>query len=185
MFTFNDVPEVTSNFKPTIEPGISEVIILGYDSKTEENYPHVQLKFSNLEGTREVFIKLGTNAEINPGKSVSSLTVSLKNLRHIASACLNDAEKEAITASSQELFLYKVLDAIKGKKLRMKFTGRQYYDKAGAIKVATEIGYPNFAENISIPREQTILRFDPNNSYDFKKVIEPATGDKESTATLW
>jgi hypothetical protein len=55
-----------------------------------------------------------------------------------------------------------------GKKVRLKFCGREYLKKDGTIGSATELGFANFAENVKIPTERTTLHF--SEATDVKKV---------------
>lgn len=173
LFGFNDVEDTSSNFKPTIEPGIHEVTVLGWEDGEPiqvDSSPFRKLKFSNLEGTREVYVRLFSNPEVKEGKKTSALQVSLQTLKHIATACLNETEKANITASSLDTLMVKMLDAITGKKLRMKFVGREFMRDDGMTGVRTEIGIPNFAESIEVPASETSLRFNKQSSWDYRAI---------------
>lgn len=180
MFTFNDVQEAASSFKPTLNPGIHEVLILGQELITPDDpskSKYVLVKFANAEATREVSIKFYINDILGDGKTKTALDISLSNLKHIANNCdLTDAEKARIKGNDKYELLKSMISACIGKEYRQKFTGEEYLDKNGQVQVKVGIGFPNFAESIKVPRTESKLLFKENDNYDYKRLpVQPKT----------
>jgi hypothetical protein len=176
-YTFNDVEEAKSNFKPTLNPGIHEVVILGKELKEPEDptkSSYFLVKFANIEGTREANIKFYINDVLKDGKTKTALDISLGNVKHIANNCnLNDTEKTRIKGVDKISLLDSMLTACIGKPYRQKFTGEEYIDKDNRVQVKVSIGFPNFAENINVPANESKLLFKSTDNYDYRRVPVP------------
>lgn len=178
MFTFNDVEESKSNFKPTLSPGVHEVIILGSELKEPEDTTkssYLLVKFANIEASREANVKFYISDNLKPGKTKTALDISLGNVKHIANNCnLSELEKNKIKGNGKYDLLVSMINACIGKPYRQKFIGEEYTDKEGRIQVKVSIGFPNFAESISIPRSESKLLFKETDPYDYKRLpIKP------------
>ncbi len=176
-YTFNDVEEAKSKFKPTLNPGIHEVVILGKELKEPEDptkSSYFLVKFANIEGTREANIKFYINDVLKDGKTKTALDISLGNVKHIANNCnLNDTEKTRIKGVDKISLLDSMLTACIGKPYRQKFTGEEYIDKDNRVQVKVSIGFPNFAENINVPANESKLLFKSTDNYDYRRVPVP------------
>ena len=64
-----------------------------------------------------------------------------------------------------------------GKRVRLKFSGREYLKKDNTIGSVTELGFSNFAENVKIPANSTQLTF--LESRDVKKVTVAAEEESQ------
>ena len=183
---FGDVPNSESNFKPGFEPGIFEnVMIIGadyVDNMEEGSNPRVDIKFSDKEGTIESIVRQYTNETVGGGKKTSSMQVSLKNAKHICNAVLTEAEKGSIVGEDQLALLLSMLNTCMGKPYRMKFIGKEYINKDGNVGIRVAIGFPNFAEPMSVPKDKSLLRFNINNAYDYNRVSLP-TNHFDSSGT--
>jgi len=179
MFTFNDIEEAQSTFKPTLNPGIHEVIILGAELKTPEDVTkskYVLVKYTNIEATREANIKFYVNDDLKPGKTKTALDISLGNVKHIANNCnLTDTDKAKIKGNNKLELLESMINICIGKPYRQKFVGEEYIDKEGKVQVKVGIGFPNFAENIHVAQNESKLLFKETDHYDYKRLpISPA-----------
>lgn len=184
---FNDVKESESNFKPTIDPGIHDnVSILDVELIDEiGSDPYCNVVFINNEGTREVVIRFFGSSDVKPGNKQASVDVSLGKAKHICNAVLSENDKTKLTGVTKIELLSNMLISCIGKMMRFKFTGEEYLKDNGSIGVRSRIGFPDFAESMTIPKDSTKLLFDINNKYDYKKV--PVVDDvfkKTDTPTL-
>ncbi len=174
MFTFEDAQEAQSTFKPTIDPGIHKVIILGHELKTPEDAsksPYSLVRFSNIEGTREAVIKFYTNDAVKAGSTKSALDISLGNAKHIATHCkLTENDKAKVKGASKLELLSSMLNACLGKPYKQKFCGEEYLDESGNVKVRIKIGFPNFAEDVDVPDNESKLLFKMTDQYDYKRL---------------
>ena len=182
--TFNDVEEAKSSFNPTINPGIHEVIILGKELVEPEDTTkskYLLVKFANVEGTREANIKFYLNDVLASGKTRTALDMWLGNMKHIANNCrLSEIEKSKIRGNSKYELLCSMIDICLGKPYRQKFIGEEYIDKNGKIQVKVGIGFPNFAESVDIPKNESKLLFKETDPYDYKRVAKPEVVEEVS-----
>lgn len=174
MFTFNDVAEAQSSFKPTIDPGIHKVSIISYDVTSPEDKtksPYCAVKYANIEGTREATIKFYMNDNVKEGKTKSALDISLGNAKHIANNCdLSPMDIAKIKGSNKEELLVSMIAACVGKPYRQKFVGEEFMNDKGDLRVKVGMGFPNFAESIKVADEQSQLIFKKTDSYDYKRL---------------
>jgi hypothetical protein len=174
MMTFDDIQVATSNFKPTLNPGIHEVLILGHELVIPEDATkskYVLAKWTNVAATRSASIKIYVNDVLKPGKTKTALDIALGNIKHIANACnLTDAEKAKIKGNDKFELLCSMLNACVGKTYRQKFIGEEYLDREGRLQVKVGIGFPNHAESITIPVAESQLLFKDTDPYDYKKL---------------
>lgn len=188
MMTFDDIQVTTSNFKPTLNPGIHEVLILGHELVIPEDATkskYLLVKWTNIAATRSASIKIYVNDVLKPGKTRTSLDFALGNVKHIANACdLSDAEKAKIRGNDKFELLCSMLNACIGKPYRQKFIGEEYLDKEGKVQVKVGIGFPNNAESLRIPETESQLLFKETDPYDYKKLPSSAIPEPAAQVDL-
>lgn len=163
---FNNVEEQSK--KPKIQPGIYEVEITGVvEGKSNGGTPTIEMGFLTTNGQYEHVEKFPANPVVSAGKEKSALDITLSKLKHIATKVVTVEELSGVSSIED----YNKL--LTGKKLRMKFTGEERpYN--GNIYVNARIGFAPFAE--SLDTNPSMLVYNPNNSYDYKKAPAPTAG---------
>lgn len=164
------------NSQKYIYPGIRhEVVIKSVkEGSPEGKSPYVELEMYTKDGGPE------TARSFKFYTSKGDIAKTMEKIKHIATKV---ATQEEVTAAKN---VDDLRDILKGKKLRMKFTGEQWKNESGEIKERALIGLPPFAEAIedgaaypAVANEDTKLTFDKTNKYDFKLLEE---GDEVPTA---
>jgi hypothetical protein len=155
-FNFSEVPVTTT--KPRFQPGIYEnvMIMKVYDSETPNGKKIICV---DLLGTKEE--KFTASWSMEGG----AVPYTMRKLKHMLTKVISEEQANAITSTEQ------VNKTLSGKQFRWKFIGQEYVNKEGQVRVKTDIGLPNFCENMkTTPTNQSALSFDPNNQYDMVKL---------------
>lgn len=171
LFNFAEVKESvgTGNSQKYIYPGIRHQVVIKNikEDKTPSGTPFIELELYTKEGGPEASVKFPFYT------SEKAAAKSMEKIKHIATKVVTEAELNAAKTVED------LKDLLKGKMLRMKFTGEEYKNKNGEIKEKALIGLAPFAEAIEeggdhpvILDEDTKLKFDKANQYDFKKFVE-------------
>ena len=156
---------VESGNPTRISPGISEVVIV----KIEEgimpygnDIPSLEMTFQEPD-TKTIFTeKFDMSKEIADGKEESSEDRNLRRIKHIGTKIVDEQTFNSIR-NTQQLSAQLI-----GKKVRIKFSAREYVDKTdGTLKVATQLPNFFFAESVTVV--PTKLKYDPTNKWDYKK----------------
>jgi len=187
MITLNDVKdqefEVTKKY---IEPGIHEVKITGIEYPEVENDKSTYLLFTweNREGLTAVNkFYLSEKAK----------DFSLPTIKHIAGAITTQDKINSISALSYKEFATKLFNTIGNKFYRQKFNGEEVLGKKGVWNKAT-VGFLTktnpLAESLFTKESESVLRFDPNNSFDFKRLgssieIKPTVLDTSNHESIF
>jgi len=152
-----------------IYPGIYHNVLIKNVKKgsSPNGTPFIEIEMYTKEGGPEAAksFKFYTSEKAKPK--------SLEKIKHIATKV---AKEDDVNKAKD---LEALRDLLKGNALRMKFTGREYLNSSNERKEVAEIGLPPFAEAIQegaeypvVEDENTELKFDKNNEWDFKKLDE-------------
>lgn len=162
-FNLELIGPADSEFKPTIDPGIHEVKLIAKSKTTPEDpkkSAYYSLNMQTLNGSMVYEMKFYL--------SEKSIPISLKNAKHIVTKVASQKELDSCKGETEEQLLESILSVLVGKSLRMKFSGEEYINDKGQLKMRTIIGRPNFAESLN--EKESALRFDKNNKYDISRI---------------
>ena len=169
MISTNGVPEGKSQFPQRLDMGLHEVKIAsithGLSSKNQT--PYVEITFENAAGFhKETFYM----------KEGPSMEISLERLKHLGTKLISEKEMDAISGNTVAEYAEALGRALVNKMIRIKLSGKEQYN-AKTQKVYTEkhLGYYPFAE--AIDASPKVLKFNANNSGDFKPLPKSATAN--------
>lgn len=148
-----------------IEPGIDEVEITGVeDGENDNGKYYLSIKLVSLDKKREHDEKFYFTTE-------KGQKISLSRLRSLIKELLG----EAAVADDKEYSVEQLNKLLTGQKFRGKFVGEEYeYDDQ--VRIRTSFAFSGFAENMSVPAEESKLSFNPNK--DIKRLaIAPSAMD--------
>jgi len=150
-FNFNDVED----FKGRIEPGVEECQITGVTSGESQNgKPYIEIGFLTVDGLREHKEKFFVSSE-------KGTRMTLLRLKHMIKVLVGEEQSKKSYNIDQ---LNTLFTGVKG---RFLFFGEEYeYDNE--IRVRTNLAFLNFVEPLKIPKEESKLRYDPNNKNHMK-----------------
>jgi hypothetical protein len=182
LFNFGSVEEKVSvgggNSQKYIYPGIRHNVVIKdvKEGKSQnKETPFIEFSLYSKEGGPE------TARTFQFYTSPNTIVKTMEKIKHIATKVVK--EEELNKATDVEA----LRDLLKGKSLRMKFTGEEYKNQNGEVKSRALIGLPPFAESISdeaeypaISDEETKLKFDDKNQYDFKKLAEEGSEEPQT-----
>ena len=156
-FNFAEV-QSSKEVKPVIRPGVNENITVGL--LTEDLTPNgkkvIRVPFTSADGAELV---------IDMSMEGGAPQYTMRKIKHLMTKV---ADEDTVNAASNLDAVNKIL---RGKTLRMKFTGEEYVSqKDGRVYVKTVLGLPNFAEPMTTSKEMSALVYDTNNQYDLKRV---------------
>lgn len=156
-FNFAEV-QSSKEVKPVIRPGVNENITVGL--LTEDLTPNgkkvIRVPFTSADGAELV---------IDMSMEGGAPQYTMRKIKHLMTKV---ADEDTVNAASNLDAVNKIL---RGKTLRMKFTGEEYVSqKDGKVYVKTVLGLPNFAEPMTTSKEMSALVYDTNNQYDLKRV---------------
>ena len=156
-FNFAEV-QSSKEVKPVIRPGVNENITIGL--LTEDLTPNgkkvIRVPFTSADGAELV---------IDMSMEGGAPQYTMRKIKHLMTKV---ADEDTVNAASNLDAVNKIL---RGKTLRMKFTGEEYVSqKDGKVYVKTVLGLPNFAEPMTTSKEMSALVYDTNNQYDLKRV---------------
>lgn len=165
--------DAKSDIKSYIAPGIHEVIIVAKEEPGEDvtgNREFKSLRFVTLDGENDLAIRF-YNSAAKDGKK-AAVTMSCQQLNHILSNSIPKAEydelkKQCVFEDSHDGWVQMhswIMDHLVGKSLRMKFIGEE---KAGG-KYITRLGFPPFAESLTVPANLSKLQFSKSNPKDWR-----------------
>lgn len=166
---------VESGDPSRIGPGVSEVTI----TKIEEgkmpygnDIPSLEISF--MDDTKAIFTeKFDMNTEVAEGKEESNEERNLRRIKHIGTKVVDEPTFNSIRNTAQ------LATHLVGKKIRIKFSAREYTDKNGGVKVATQL--PNFFFAEDVKTTPTKLKYDPTNKWDYKKITGTAPSANGTT----
>lgn len=171
-FNFSNAEEIKVNESKSkrIKPGIYQVEITGIKvGQTSTGLPRLEVGFITPEGETHTE-NFSLNSKVNPGKTKSGMDITMSKIKHIGSKVVTEEQLNNAQTPEQ-------LNALlTGKKLRMKFCGEEFIGQNGKV-VKTVIGSGVFAESLEVPQDSTILKFDPNNVYDIKRIPTEEAAD--------
>jgi len=177
MFSTKDINSAEGGSK-YIRPGISEVTIVDEEGNSENpDKPYINMTFK-LKGEDDEF-KNSYRLYMNE----RAQKYSLEQIAHLATKCVTKEELDATTGKDVESYADALAKLLRNKSLRMKFSGQEYLKSDGtSIGVRTRIPLKYFAESISEGSEypvveNTRLRYDKNNVYDFQPLPASETGE--------
>lgn len=187
LFNFASVEEKQvggGNSQKYIYPGIRHRVVIKNvtEGKTPGGTPFIEFELYSKEGGPE------TSRKFQFYTSEKAIAKSMEKIKHIATKVVT--EEELNNAKSVE----ELRDLLKGKVLRMKFTGEEYQNTSGEIKSRALIGLAPFAEAVEegaahppVADEDTKLKFDDKNPYDFKKLeVAPSeTPSEDGAKAAW
>lgn len=182
LFSNENVEEKTGGQGKYIYPGIYDnIIIKEVTSGTSKNKgtPYVQVSMYTEDGGEN------NSKEFEFYMTENAADMSKSKLKHIATKVAKAEEFNSIKANNIDEYAQALDKIMKGKRLRMKFTGEQYENAQGDVKDVAKIGLPVFAEAIEegaeyppVSKEDSKLTFDKNNQWDYKKLdIQPDPED--------
>lgn len=167
MYSTKDTEEKVFESK-FIEPGVHVVKIVGVKGEEPEGYsPRLMFGFTTQEGK---------TAEAVFYMSEKAVGRSLEKVKHLATKCIKADKLDKIEAESLEDYASQLNKVLKNKVLRVKFTGEEIEGKEGKNNWdKANIGLPPFAEATKdgaeyepVSEEDSKLKFDRNNKYDYK-----------------
>ena len=170
MYSTRDTEEKVFESK-YLAPGIHKVKITEISGHAPEGRsPYLELKFANSEQK---------TAEVKFYMSEKAMPRSLEKLTHIGTKCVTRETMDSISADSLEDYGKKLENTLKGKVLRIKFTGEEIEGKEGKGNWwKANIGLPRFAEACkegaeyeAVDDDNTALTFDESNNYDMKRLV--------------
>lgn len=161
-----------------IRPGISEVVLASVEGNEPEGTGHfLELKFRlpNSEETTGIRLYMGEKSQ----------DISMSKLKHMATKIVTETALNGVEANDLVSYGAKLNKILSGKKIRMKFIAKEYRNAKGEVKVKPDIPMKYFAEAIiegaeypAVSAAQSQLTYDPNNQYDYIKLVDgPATDD--------
>jgi hypothetical protein len=180
LFNFATVEEKVSTGEGSqkyIYPGIRHQVVIKNvsEGKTPSGTPFIEVEMYSKEGGPETAKKFPFYT------SPAAIAKSMEKIKHIATKIVKEEALNKAT-SVEEL-----RDLLKGGVLRMKFTGEEYKNANNEIKEKALIGLAPFAEAIEdgaehapIADADTKLKFDKNNTYDFKKLVESGSATPDA-----
>jgi hypothetical protein len=174
LFDFKEVETNVSggSNQKFIYPGIKNHIIIGDVSQgaSKSGTPFIEIEMYTKEGGKD------SSKKFQFYTSEKAMKMSLEKIKHIATKVVTEEELNAATD------IESLKDLLRGKALRMKFSGQEYVNKNGEVKENALIGLAPFAEAIEEGAEHppvadgdTKLKYDKDNEYDFKKLEVEAT----------
>jgi hypothetical protein len=170
-----------SSTKQYMKPGIREVEIVSFEQFTAQN--------GNLSiiGTFVDTVTGGVHEEYFPcsdviaaGKEKSPFDISKQKLSHIGSATIGDENLVKLSGDNLDEFINSLNTYLVGCKYRQKFSGEEKKSQNDRIYAITRIPLPNsfnpMAEPLTVPMDDTKLKYDPTNPYDLKKYTQLELG---------
>jgi hypothetical protein len=170
-----------SSTKQYMKPGIREVEIVSFERFTAQN--------GNLSiiGTFVDTVTGGVHEEyfpcsetISTGKEKSPFDITKQKLSHIGSATIGDDNLEKLSGDNLDEFINSLNTYLVGCKYRQKFSGEEKKSQNDRIYAITRIPLPNsfnpMAEPLTVPLDDTRLKYDPTNPYDLKKYTQLELG---------
>jgi len=172
-------------------PGIREVKVKGVNfGKAGTGTPYIAPELYTLSGGPE------KSSELRMYISSNNEFIVQGQITHMASKMVTyDEMNEALKGADTTEQIAKALnDLLKGKKFRIKLGGEEYINGSGAKKDRVRLLLANdtnpFAEAIedgaeygAVDAENSVLTYDKNNPYDFKKLKEVPTSEDTMDAT--
>jgi len=141
---------------------------------SRNNNPVVNVKLESMDDNS--FLEEGLPAsETVSGSGKSPRMFTMWKLQDIALAVCTAEEFESIQGNTLEEFIDKYRSLVLGKPFRMKFSAEEIFSN-GKHWDKARIPLPNkrgtVAESMDIPKEETKLKYDVNNPYDYKKAVQ-------------
>lgn len=184
--------DTTEERKPgkSVRPGIHEMMIadMQYFESSENKTPAIKLTLmtapveglvdesGNTIGQKcEEMWWMSPKAWNNEGKPNGAAWCTQAKLAILADKLGVREQYNATTAQGAEAFVNALAPIFKGKKARFAIGGKEdQFEKDGEmIKfVRPQLLTFKFVEELSVPREQTTLKYDENNPYHFIKMEE-------------
>jgi hypothetical protein len=178
MFNLKDVSVGGGN--KYIRPGVHEVQIISARGVENEGNPYVEMVFRKVgiedesaNDTQRIYNLISDNDQPATG---------LLQIKAIASCVLpeNQTNFEAQTVVQLGSELDRLL---KGKHLRIKFSGKEYVKQDGTVGTGNRLPRKYFCESITdgtafpkTSKDESGLTFDKSNQYDIKRLPGAETG---------
>ena len=155
-FGFKGVEEIMGR----IQPGIEEAQVTGVTDGTNDNDKYfLAIKFVSLDGAKEHEERFYFTSE-------KGERISLQRLKSMLRELIGKDKAEG------EYSLDQLNAMLTGKKARWKFVGEEY-EYNGEIRMRTQLAFSNFVEPLTVPKEESKLKFDKNR--DIKLMPTPPT----------
>ncbi len=161
-FGFKGVDEIMGR----IEPGIEEAQITGVTDGTNDNGKYyLSIKFVSIDGSKEHEERFYFTTE-------KGERISLQRLKSLIRELIGKDKAEG------EYTLEQLNTILTGKKGRWKFTGEEY-EYNGDIRMRTQLAFSNFVEPLTVPKEESKLKFDKNRDIKLMPIAPSATATYE------
>ena len=171
-FNLNSVEgDRVSTGKQIMRPGIHEgVTVTGVMADKTPNGKNV---------VKVGFVKEnGEELEVSWSMEGGAIPYTTSKLKHMLTKHYEDGDKIAGMNTVD-----KINAALTGKTFRLKVKGVEYMNKEGKVRVKSDIGLPDFCENmVKVSAGASKLKFDETNKYDVERlpsenVTAPKTDD--------
>ncbi len=176
------VSEATSSGKQYMRPGVQEVEVISFERFTAQNGNQSIIGTfvdMNTGGVHEEYFPCSET--IAAGKEKSPFDISKQKLSHIGLATIGQDNLHKLSAETLDDFIDNLNTHLVGCKYRQKFTGEEKKSQMNRIYAITRIPLPNnfnpMAESLTVPANETRLKYDPSNPYDLKKYVELGLDD--------
>jgi hypothetical protein len=173
MFDLNDASEkLATSYQ---KPGITNIKITGVvlEESSKAKVPFITLTTESEDGSLGKSGRMFLSTEVKEGKKASGWSVTARNLVDLIMAGTNKTEEEAkalIKVDTKEQLVAKLSAILVGTKMRAKFKG-ETSDRGTVFATIAQV------ESLSIPADQSNLKFDPIRD------IKPATGTSVQTVS--
>jgi len=149
-------------YKARIEPGVHDVIIMSVEEKTNQNgKEYIELVLENLEHTRTHTAQLYCSTE-------KATEWTARRIREIFVAIYGTGREP------ENLVIQQLKKALVGKSVRILFIGKQVESSRSKELIwITEMRLSNFAESVSIPKDQSRLVFIPEKHMKAAEITAP------------
>lgn len=172
MSTLNFAGVKSENGPKVIKPGIHEnTLITGVvEGTTKNGKKTINIGFQTPDGAT-------FTAECSMEGNAPQYTLS--KLKHMMTKLVSEDVVDTLTTVEQ------VNKTLINKRLRMKFTGEEYLNKEGQVRIKTTLGLPEFAESMNVPKVDSGLIFDSSRNSDIKRLqINSSTGNPSTSPAV-
>lgn len=168
-----------------IRPGINHNVVIDSVKGVNESKPYIEFLFRTPKATAEE-----GNRQRFYMHTEGSLALNTARLKHIATKVVTESEIDNISANDIMDYGAKLNKLLSGKRLRMKFIAEEYVKADGSVGVRSVLPVQNFAEAINPGAEYPIvkdadtkLKYDENNTYDYKRLSEAPKSSETVTSS--
>jgi hypothetical protein len=186
-FNTSDTVVSTGNAGKYLSEGINEnVTVVSFEAgkSSQKGTPYLQVnlcKNGDTDATGGDKFYFSEKAE---AKSLEKVVHILQDGAGIDRAAINKAGTDAADLDDYAKKLNALLP--KQKPMRFKLTGEEYLKDGVDLKVGKRIGFPPFAEPMTVPADKSGLSYDKGNKYDYvalpadaRPAPQAASGDNE------